>query len=692
MNALPRGLLATLGVLLGGLMVGGGWFYRSQEAQVRRNVQAELTSIGALKARQIEVWRTEREGDGETLAHNPIFVDELARWMAHPNPAMVGKILTAFRALAKGYTYQDVKLVDARGQVRLSVTGQPLELPEVTRQTLGAARQQRRPVITDLHSHPEDLSVRCEVVVPLFGGEDATGEFLGTIVLEIDAREFIYPVTQSWPTPTRTAETLFVRRDGDAVLFLNALRQDPHAAFKRRTPLTRRDVPAVMAVLGQRGFMEGVDYTGATVLAAMIEIPNSPWVMVAKIEKAEALAEWRLRAVLIIAVLLLTGAGLAGTTVIIWQQRSKYHALAELTESLRRHRELLDETGRLARVGGWELHLANPKLEWTREVRRIHEVDDNYQPDVAAAVGFFAPEAAPVLADAMRRAREGGEPFDLEAPLITAEGNRLWVRAIGRPYQENGQTVRISGVYQDVTARKLLEAGQRKLLADLKRSNEELEQFAYVASHDLQEPLRMVASYTQLLAQRYQGRLDQDADDFIGFAVDGATRMQRLINDLLMYSRIGHRDDPPGPVASQAACADAIRNLALTIEDAGAVITHDPLPELPGDAGQLVQLFQNLIGNAIKFRQPGVPPQVHVSARREADQWIFSVADNGIGVAPQYHERIFMIFQRLHSRKKYSGTGIGLALCRRIVERHGGRLWLESAEGQGATFFFTLPA
>jgi signal transduction histidine kinase len=361
-------------------------------------------------------------------------------------------------------------------------------------------------------------------------------------------------------------------------------------------------------------------------------------------------------------------------------------------ESLRRNRELLDETGDLARVGGWELNLATQKLEWTRATRRIHEVGDDYQPELATGVSFYAPDSVPVISEAVRRAIEGTEPFDLELPLITAKQNHLWVRAIGRAYQEKGRTVRIGGVLHDITARKQQEAELRKLLAELKRSNEELEQFAYIASHDLQEPLRMVASYTQLLAQRYKGRLDQDADDFIGFAVDGATRMQRLINDLLVFSRAGNRGQPLTRIASQEAYDDALRNLTLTINDTGAVVTHDPLPSLHADAGQLVQLFQNLVGNAIKFHQPDVPPHVHVTARLAADEWIFSVADNGIGIAPQYHERIFVIFQRLHSRRKYSGTGIGLALCRRIVERHQGRLWVESAEGRGTTFFFTMPA
>jgi signal transduction histidine kinase len=246
-------------------------------------------------------------------------------------------------------------------------------------------------------------------------------------------------------------------------------------------------------------------------------------------------------------------------------------------------------------------------------------------------------------------------------------------------------------VQQELTKRKRAEEKLKETLAELERSNRELEQFAYVASHDLQEPLRMVSSFTQLLARRYKDKLDADANEFITYAVDGANRMQKMISDLLTYSRVGTRGKPFEPICCEAVLDQAVTNLQVAIEESGAVVTHDPLPTLMADGTQLVQLFQNLIGNAIKFRSD-VPPEIHIGVERTDSEWRFSVRDNGIGIDPQHHDRIFMIFQRLHSREEYPGTGIGLAICKRIVERHGGRIWVESQPGKGATFYFTIPA
>lgn len=244
----------------------------------------------------------------------------------------------------------------------------------------------------------------------------------------------------------------------------------------------------------------------------------------------------------------------------------------------------------------------------------------------------------------------------------------------------------------DITERKRAELELLQRTEELARSNQDLEQFAYVASHDLQEPLRAVAGPLQLLQRRYQGQLDARADEFIAHAVDGATRMQKLIDDLLAYSRVGRSGASPQLTECGNVLDQALKSLSVGLQESGAQINRGELPSVLAIPTQLTLLFQNLIGNAVKFRHSDRPVQIDIGARRQGGDWVISVKDNGIGIDPQYFERIFLIFQRLHGRAEYPGTGIGLALCKRIVEQHGGRIWVESALGSGTTFFFTLSA
>ncbi len=317
-----------------------------------------------------------------------------------------------------------------------------------------------------------------------------------------------------------------------------------------------------------------------------------------------------------------------------------------------------------------------------------------------AATATFGWEPDEVLGGANPLTDARGEPFDVpqngedavgrEFRTFRRDGGAIDLFVARAPtYAPSGEVDGHMLVCEDISARKRAEQQLEAYAAELARSNEELENFAYAASHDLREPLRMVRSFTRLLAERYEGRLDADADRFIGFAVDGATRMESLIKALLEYSRVDGRptlsDTPLDGVVEQA-----ITNLASGIAEAGAIVTKDPMPSVTGDPEQLLRVFQNLISNAIKFRADRTP-RVHVSAREDGDRVVISVRDDGIGISPEYFDRIFVVFKRLHGPAEYPGTGMGLAICRKIVERHGGDIWVESSPGEGATFYFSLP-
>ncbi len=301
-------------------------------------------------------------------------------------------------------------------------------------------------------------------------------------------------------------------------------------------------------------------------------------------------------------------------------------------------------------------------------------------------------------AEAFRRLQQSGKdiPFILVTGAIGEEAAVELIKEGIADYILKDRLIRLPSAVRRALREKMIRHERERAIQSLRRSEErvrlllkELEQFLYVGSHDLQEPVRMVVSYTQLLSRRYKGRLDSDADQFIAFAVEGASRMQRLIQDLLAYSRVVTRGKDLLDTSSEEAFQQAIINLHSIIEESGAQITHDSLPSVLADDAQLTQVFQNLIENAIKYKGPGIP-KAHIYASGGAEKWIFSVQDNGMGIEPQYFEKIFGMFQQLHSREKFGGTGVGLAICKKIVERHGGTISVESQPGIGSTFRFAL--
>jgi signal transduction histidine kinase/CHASE3 domain sensor protein len=324
------------------------------------------------------------------------------------------------------------------------------------------------------------------------------------------------------------------------------------------------------------------------------------------------------------------------------------------------------------------------RLELSSDLASVEANGDRANGSAALA----GPPAAPDLIG--RTLATGTVEYGAQAVLRRGDGRVIPIEYASAPIWERDAVVGAVVTFRDVTERRAAERALTERARELARSNAELEQFAYVASHDLQEPLRAVVSYLQLLERRYKGNLDERADKYIGYAVDGARRMQTLINDLLTYSRAGRRHEQYVEVDLEALLTRVMKSLEVGIEESGASVTHDPLPTIVADPVGLGQLLQNLVGNAIKFRSEQ-PPTIHVSARRQERAWLVSVRDNGIGIAPEYQERIFVLFQRLHGRDEYAGTGIGLAICKKIVERHGGMLWVESTPGGGSTFLFTIP-
>lgn len=927
------------------LIAGGVRYYTAQHDKIIQETKRDLGSIAAFKSDQIAAWMAEREANAEVVMGDPFLRAAIKAWMAEPTGKLRGPLNERLGRLAEYYQYSRIYLADATGQAVLSLPAGDESPSQELVELIGQAFRTRELVPIDLHpcAHGPHLGY----VLPIFEDIPA-GEPIGALVLLNDAKDYLYPTLQAWPLANKTFEVLLIRQEGDHVLFLNELRWYPDAAFKLRLPLSRTDLPASMAIARGKNEGEGTDYRGVRVLAGFRHIPNSPWFLVAKLDRSEALAQWRREAPLILTLLFTLVLGTVTLALVFWQRQTVNHqrrivaAQEALNESERRFRtyfseslvgmaistpdkawvqvnqaladmvgysldelyqknwldltspedvnsslahfqDVLDGTTdsyrlekQFVRKDGGTVHailsvravrkedgsvdyllsqfqditerrrqeetlkaneerfrgyfdaspigmgIAGPDKLWQRvnpalcamlgygqeelmgrswtelthpedlgederqfarmlarevdgyrmekrflrkdgevvstilSVRGVHGADgrllyavkqiqditvrkrqeealrvseeENRTTFEQAAVGiaYLAPDghwlranqrlceilgrreeelAGTLYHDLTHPQDQGLEAAHLKALLagetcsyrmekrcLRQDDSPVWVLvSMSLVHDSHHEPRHLIAVVEDINARRRAEERLSRLNEELRRSNEELQQFAYVASHDLQEPLRMVSSYTQLIQEVYGEQLDEEAHKWIHYAVDGANRMQRLIEDLLSYSRVATRGREFERVDSHAALGQALANLQQTIQENDAMVTNSDLPEVTADPLQLVQLFQNLVGNAIKYRSE-ISPHVHVSAARKEHLWEFSVSDNGIGIDPKFQERVFVIFQRLHTRREYPGTGIGLAICRRIVERHGGTIWFESEPDHGTTFRFTLLA
>jgi PAS domain S-box-containing protein len=691
-SALASNTLILVFVLLAtGIVISGFLYYRQYEMHYRTDREHQLSAIADLKADELVQWRKERLGDAELFYNNSIFSELVQHWLHTPGDiATKEKLREWIQPVQEYYQYDRISLLDVAGRERMSLPEARFPLSRHLISFSADVLRMKRVTFQDFYRNEYDGRIYLAVLVPILDARDR-GRAIAALVLRIDPEKYIYPFINLWPTLSTTAETLIVRRDGDNALFLNELRFQKNTALNLRESLDKKALPAAQAILGRTGVMEGIDYRNVPVLADVRAISGSPWFMVARMDISEIYGPLREKlwtTVALITVLLLSAGAAFG---FVWRRQlaqfyqMKYEATAAMRASEVRYRRLFEASKDgilILDAGTGRVMDVNPFLSdilgYSHEAilgKKVWELG-SFKDIVSNEANFEE-----------LRTKEYIRYEDL--PLETAHGRRIDVEFVSNVYLVNQRKV-IQCNIRDISERKRFQDKLKETLADLQRSNKELEQFAYVASHDLQEPLRMVASYTQLLAERYENQLDDKAQKFIHYAVDGAVRMQQLINDLLAYSRIGTRGKAMEPVNAHAALGEAITNLKMNIDEASAVITNDDLPVVRADTTQLALLFQNLIGNALKFHS-SKKPHIHISAKDEGSEWLFSVTDNGIGIEQQYADKIFILFQRLHTREEYPGSGIGLAICKKIVERHGGRIWFESEFGKGSTFYFTIP-
>jgi PAS domain S-box-containing protein len=705
---ISRRLMALFAVTVAVVVLAGGIYSTEQRRNLREAAENDLTVIAQLKVGEIERWRDDLVDDAEVLAMGPPLAAVVTGWLSGSGAADEAAVVAALDSITRHASYHGVLLFDAAGELRLASRGStPVSNQEVADAVAQSLREQR-PLLTDLHLD-ESGQPHMGVVAPVFApGED--GAPIAALVLQTDAEHILYPVVQSWPTASESAETLLVRRDGDSVLFLNDLRHRPGAALTLREPLSNIELPAVMAVLGAEGVVEGVDYRGVEVVAVVYPIPGSTWYMVAKVDKDEVLSALRSTSALI--VVLILALLFAAVTVfgLVWQRQEKAHysglvaEQARAAESEQRFRLLVESSpdAILVQTDGW---FAYVNAAAVRLFGAAHADELLGTPLLDRLPQAFRDEARQRI---LRLNNERQAVPPIEEQYLTMNGAVVPVEVSGVPIKFEGNDGALEFV-RDITERKQTMEALRKSedavrelntaleqriaerTAQLEASNKELEAFAYSVSHDLRAPLRAIEGFSRILLEDHADALDAEGRRLLGVVRSSTARMDKLITDLLSLSRVSQSELHP-VLVDMVEMVHSVREELLTAGIGEAFeFAVGGLPGVQGDPILLKRVWYNLLANAFKFTSQSAMRRVEVGGYSDGSLSTYYVRDTGAGFDVKYAHQLFGVFQRLHSRDEFEGTGIGLAIVQRIVHRHGGRVWAEGEVGRGATFYFALP-
>lgn len=696
MRGLPRLWMLVLVVILGVMAVIGWQYLRSQETLRRSEAEQALTSVAVLKLNEIAEWRATRLSDAELLAMNPTLLRSVRVWAKSDSlPPEIREYLndairTRMRMFRDARKFHDIRLVDGENRtiVGLRAHGNEVEDAESV-EILARARAEGKPELGHIHDH--DGQIVIDVVAPLFV-DDADPELAHAgyaLVIQLDPSTYLYPLLQRWPLPSASGETLIARRDRDDVLFLSPLRHRESPPLTFRLPLSTTGLAAAAGLRGELGLVGGRDYRGVPVLAATFRVEGTDWILVSKVDENEALAAQRRETMLGLGILLAAGVAVTALVMAIAEEATTQDrlAIAEARAEIATRDAWLGAIFRAAPIG----------IGITRE-RRLVEASAGlcqmvgYSREALIGVSsrlFYETDAEFIRVGEEVHAQlvEQGAAA-VEAEWRRADGDRLVVllnAALVVAGQFDGET---TFTITDITERKLQETMLAQRTRELERSNKELATFAYVASHDLRSPLRGISQLAEWITEDMPDQMPEEIAGHLKLMRSRVARMERLLDDLLAYSRVGRLEGDVAEVDVARMCREVF-DLIAPPEGFGLDLAPD-LPCFTTRATPLAQVFQNLIGNAVKHhdRDTGT---ISVSARAIAGGYVFTVADDGPGISPQFHDRIFALFQTLRPRDEVEGSGMGLALVRKLVEIYGGRVAVASDGVRGTAFTFTWP-
>ena len=689
----------------------GSLFYRSGKAEIKKNIENDLAAIADLKVSLIETWRQERLANARVIRDNQLVAGRIAQWLKRPaDPDFTGSVLIWMAALQRENGYQSVLLLDPSGKPRLGTRSDNLA-DSCDQQFLSSAIQTKNVVFSDLYRTRREGKIYLDLYTPLVQEDEEGSKVIAIMVLRIDPYKFLFPLIQSWPTPSRSAETLLVRREGDRVLFLNDLRHRKGSALTFSVPLDAPQFPAVKAAPRQKGVTEGIDYRGVPVLAAHCPVPDTPWVMVAKVDTDEIYAPIRERARITFIVVLLLVA-IVGTGVSIgWKhQTTRFYRLQLEAEQERQAlaRQAAESYSQLAAIvessgdGIIGVSLEGAVLSWNPGATRIcgYQAAEVLQTPI---MSLFPPDQSVAWAGILQSVKEGSCLHDHETTLLAKNGSVRDVSLTISPIRDGmGRVVGASTMARDVTERKRAEAERTKLLEREQKARQQAEEasrmkdaFLATVSHELRTPLNPILGWA------YNLRMGAVEPDLLQEGLESIERNARiqsqLVEDLLDVSRIvsGKLNMNVQPVHLQRVIEAAVESVHLAAQAKRIELVLHFEPEVPlvvGDPGRLQQVFWNLLSNALKF----TPEEGRIEVRlRQTDSHVeASVTDSGDGIPSDFLPHVFDRFSQADSSvtRKHGGLGLGLAIVRHLVELHGGTIRAESAgAGRGATFSLQLP-
>lgn len=669
---------------------------------MRERAFDDLRNIADLKAGQIEAWLAERRSDAAVLGASDGFIANVAS-MASGGPgaeAAAKSVRKRLAALADAHGYE-IELFDANGHVLMPAAGASV-MP--SRQAwLRAALDSGQPWVSDLYLD-EGGRPRLDLIAPLRGGTEDDGRVIGAVFLRAPVAAFLYPLIQTWPTSSRSAEIVLARRDGDAVLYLNELRHRPGSAMSFRLPLTDSDLPAARSIQGGgRAVLEGVDYRGVPVLAATRPVAGTPWHLVAKVDSGEIQAPLRDLIFWVSVVAFFAIAAVAAVVLMLWRLQRQAYALQLRAQAAEKDRQL-KLFYELPFIG---MAITDPRSRrWLHANQRLRDIlgypreellektwaELTYPEDLAKDVALFERVMAGAIDGYQlekRFLRKDGQVIDAVIDVKAVRAADGGVEFFVCTVDDISERKRAEREIQRLNAG--LEARVRERTAQLEAVNKELESFTYSVSHDLKAPLRGIDGYSRMLEKNHAAALDEEGREFVANIRQGTRRMARLIDDLLAYSRLERRAAQTGPVRLADVIEPLLDERAGEIGEQGVDIElRLDCPPVSADAEGLRLALRNLIDNALKFTRGVESPRIEIGARPGADGCRIWVRDNGVGFDMRFHDRVFEIFQRLHREQDYPGTGIGLAMVRKAMQRMGGRAWAESSPGAGATFYLEV--